>query len=280
MAADKAAIDRKIRLLTRSPHPSLLTTEQINNAIDTVMLYELPQLSRLNTLEVQLTWYTIPFNDTYETGTDLDINNPLYNFKNIYITANKPAYVQGYESYFTQSREEFYRIWPEIQTITFNTTGDDVTTQYIGSLQKDNIKGSVMFGATNDLGFGMEIVDRPRENDNLHGDLVDQLTQNIVGSITYATGAFDVEFTSPPLANTPVIGMSSQYSSSRPNMILYHNNVFKIRPIPDKVYPIKLHVYKRPSLLLEEGSIPDLEQWWQFIAYAGARIILQERMDM
>ena len=41
-----------------------------------------------------------------------------------------------------------------------------------------------------------------------------------------------------------------------------------------------MEVDKRPSELLNGAQMPELSEWWQYIAYGAARKVLQDRMDM
>ena len=40
-----------------------------------------------------------------------------------------------------------------------------------------------------------------------------------------------------------------------------------------------MDVYVRPTELLAGGSSPELEQWWQYIAYGAAKKIFEDRSD-
>ncbi len=62
--------------------------------------------------------------------------------------------------------------------------------------------------------------------------------------------------------------------------MLYYDNIFTIRPIPDTVYSITIQVDARPTELLDASAIPDLEQWFQFIAIGASKKIFETRMDM
>lgn len=62
--------------------------------------------------------------------------------------------------------------------------------------------------------------------------------------------------------------------------MLYYDNQFTLRPVPDKTYAIQVEADIRPTELLMTGQIPQLEQWWQFIAYGASKKIFEDRMDM
>ena len=87
------AIRIKIRRLTRSPSQALITDAQIDDYINTFVLYDFPESLRLFTFRTTLTFYTQPNIDTYETDT-VDATAPLYNFKNKYITVHQPIFIE------------------------------------------------------------------------------------------------------------------------------------------------------------------------------------------
>ena len=62
--------------------------------------------------------------------------------------------------------------------------------------------------------------------------------------------------------------------------MLFYDGVFTLNPIPDQVYKVNFEVYQRPSALLEESDIPQLSEWWQYIAYGAAKKVFEDRMEM
>ena len=70
------------------------------------------------------------------------------------------------------------------------------------------------------------------------------------------------------------------YKASRPITMLYFENTFFLRPVPDQVYAISLEAYVRPTQLLNANQTPELEQWAQYVAYGAAKKIYEDRMDL
>jgi hypothetical protein len=62
--------------------------------------------------------------------------------------------------------------------------------------------------------------------------------------------------------------------------MLFYDTKFTIRPVPDKAYPVQIEVDVRPTELLLANESPDLEQWWQYIAYGASKKIFEDRMDL
>jgi hypothetical protein len=61
--------------------------------------------------------------------------------------------------------------------------------------------------------------------------------------------------------------------------MLFFHDTFTFRPVPDQVYPVQMEVYYRPTELLASNQSPELEEWWQYIAYGAAIKLLQDRSD-
>ena len=65
-----------------------------------------------------------------------------------------------------------------------------------------------------------------------------------------------------------------------PQAMLFHNNTITLRPVPDQPYQINFEVYARPAQLLQTTSVPELEEYWQYLSYGCAKKIFEDRMDM
>jgi hypothetical protein len=61
---------------------------------------------------------------------------------------------------------------------------------------------------------------------------------------------------------------------------LFYDNKFVLRPVPDQPYQINFEAYVRPTYLMAENQVPQLEEWWQYIAYGAAKKIFEDRMDL
>jgi len=114
------AIQTKVRRLTRSPSTSQLTDSDLQNYINTFVVYDFPEHLRMFNLRSTYTFVCNPFQDQYPTDTDSFggvTTNPLYDFQNKYISVHNPVYIAGYDSFYTQSREQFYGVYPFTNSI-------------------------------------------------------------------------------------------------------------------------------------------------------------------
>ena len=264
-----AAIRKKVRLLTRKPSVEQISNADIDEYINTFVLYDLPQELRLETLKDNLTFYTEPGIDTYETNsTALD---PFNDFKDKYTAVVEPAFVAGYRARFFQSQAEFYNVWPFTNTEETIASGDGATFIFSGTLSSIPIlRGKVTISMVDTVGDSKKVYD--------DGDGI--LSGDGTGTIDYLTGAWDITWTDAVGAGEPIIAMTYPYTAARPDSILFFSNKFVLRPVPDKVYPVQVGVYFRPTELIAVGQSPELEQWWQLLAYGAATKIFQDGTDM
>lgn len=276
----------KVRRLTRSPSTAQLSDDDIKQYINTFLIYDMPQHLRLFDLRTTLTFYTAPFIDTYDTNT-VDPNDPLYDFKNKYISIHEPCYIAGYQQFYSQSREQFFGIYPKVNSIQKVAQGDGIQTNFSGTLPfgqsttmpltgphilqnhvtitsvgpsgekiaVNDVPGSTEFGAfVGDIGGGANIID-------------------------YLTGFYDVTFNLAPAAGVAITAEFIPYQAALPQAVLFYQNKFILRPVPDQSYPVNLEAYVLPTVLIDANTAPDIQQWWQYIAYGASKKVFEDRMD-
>jgi hypothetical protein len=87
-----------VRRITGRTSPSTILDSQIDNYINTFYVYDLPEHLKLETLRINYQFLT-------------SANQAIYDFPMEYYLNNMPpVYIAGYQSYMTQSRENFYRV--------------------------------------------------------------------------------------------------------------------------------------------------------------------------
>lgn len=291
------AIRIKVRRLTRSPSTAQLSNDDLDQYINTAILYDFPSNLRLFSLRSTLTFYTQPGVDVYKTN-NTDPLDPLFNFKNKYIAVHPPVFISGIAASYTQWRDIFFGLWPQtnqVQDTLINGDGtqgpfDGVLNNFsqfpnptgpnTGAIQQN----SVIFTVNDTVGTAMIVIDYPEFNTSGRLGLPNQppdTPSTTYGFINYQTGAFTVSFpntTMNSVAN-PLIAEYIPYVPGKPISVLYYDNQFTLRPIPDKAYPVQIEVDIRPTELLGVEDVPQIEQWWQFIAYMAAKKIFEDRMD-
>lgn len=106
------------------------------------------------------------------------------------------------------------------------------------------------------------------------------LTTQYCGTVNYITTQFNITFPVAPAAGTMINVWVATYQVGRPYNLLFWNNEFTIRPVPDNVYLCEVEAYQTPAQFMETTDNPTLNQWSQYIAYGAALEILRDRQDM
>lgn len=272
------AIQEKVRRLTRTPSTDQLSDPDLNQYINTGILYDFPETLRLFNLRRNLTFYTQPNVAVYESTTNpLD---PLYDFTNRYVTVHPPVYVAGIQIQMSQSQSEFFSYWPQNEFITTVGQGDGGTMLFTGSVSNvPLLRNTVNFTTIDAQGNGLVAYDQPVPGQTILGDLLFVGTNAVIGTINYITGAFSILWPTPPAANTPIRSQSFSYIAGIPTIVLFYDSKFEFRPVPDQSYKVQMEAYVQPTQLLAQGDVPFLSEWWQYIAYLAAKKIFEDRQD-
>ena len=269
MPATLADIRIKVRRLTRSPSVTQITTAQIDDYINDFILYDFPENLRTFTLNREYTFITEPFIGTYSSSEVA--GEELFDFKNVVISVQPPFYISGVKAFFTQSINEFYSIYPLTRSIVQESQGDGATVVFNGTLTNIPVaRDEVLFSS----------VDINNEGLYLSDDGAGVLTGTGVGVIDYITGVYNLNFNTAPAASQAINSQTMPYVASRPTSVLYYGNQFFLRPIPDQPYEVSFQARHRPTQLLNANAEPELEQWWQYIAYGAAKKVFEDRSDI
>lgn len=316
------AIQTKVRRLTRSPSENQLTDTDLQNYINTFVVYDFPEHLRMFILHVPFSFWCNPYQDVYPTdvlsygGATNASKNPLYNFENLYLSINDPVYIAGYQSYYTQSREQFFGIYPLVNSIaTIGPTGNNATTVFSGVIntsqtivpmglvqQATLLKNNVLFSSIDMNGNGLSLVDQPildsiTGNPTVWGAIYP--TNNLPSSplllaapytgdplfpttnfVNYVTGQFTITFPIAPAQGVIINSQTVPQIVAIPQAMLFFDNQITLRPVPDQPYQINFEAYIRPTALLSTIQSPQLNEWWQYIAYGAAKKIFEDRMDL
>lgn len=308
------AIQNKVRRLTRSPSTAQLTDADLQNYINTFIVYDFPEHLRTFNFRTQFTFYTNPFQDEYHTDEASfagAINNVLYDFQNKYLTVHDPFFIAGYQSFFSQSQQQFYGIYPKINSIiATGFTGDALTNTFSGVVNTQQtsspttnqnlclLQRQVLFESIDANGIGLALVDVPVVDAATGynfptGNLYDPNSAayqaalatpptlpDSTNFINYNTGAYTITFPAAPDVDIPINVQCVPVGVAQPRAVLFYANKFVIRPVPDQVYRVNFEVYQRPTQFLETSSEPQLKEYWQYIAYGASLKIFQDRMDL
>jgi hypothetical protein len=264
-----ANIRKKVRRLTASPSAVQITDVQIDEYINTFYLHDLPQHLKLFDLKEVYTFYTEPNIDVYNLNA-----NPSFTDATVraYYSIQPPVYVAGSESYYSQSRAEFFRVFPMINA-ELNTAGTGIAGAYaITTTDSPVMRNHVTISAT---GVGGN---RLIATDDGIGGFTGDIT---AGAIDYVTGAITaLTFTNAIPATENITVQYIPYVANKPTAILFYDNQFTLRPIPDKTYPVTMDCYIYPTVLLNAGDSPEIQFLWQLLAIGAAKKVYQDRGDI
>jgi len=295
-------IRTKVRRITGRPSTTQISDADIDDYVNTFYRFDFPEHLRLQNLRVN-----------YEFTTTANI--AVYDFpRDTYLTNMPPVFIGGYQSYMTQSRENFFRINPELNLLQESVaTGNGTSGPYTGTLSqtpiipgfKPNPPGAYADGsiAANDIeaqflkwnvifsGLGtpdptsgippsITLVDDGQGN---LFDPTDTTTDPAAarGSVNYITGAFTLSnFSSIIPVGNEINAQFIPYVASRPQSVVFYEDQFILYPVPDQAYTVSFEAYKYPTALASSTDDPQLQEWWQLLAWGAAMKIFEDNGDI
>ncbi len=120
-------------------------------------------------------------------------------------------------------------------------------------------------------------------NGNLIGDC------EVGGTIDYDTGEItNLVFTFAIPSGADITIQYNPATLAIPQSIMFFQNQFTLRPVPDKGYTVELIAYRQPSQALlgsadpndpNLSGLPELLEWWECLAYGAAKKVYEDRLD-
>lgn len=257
MGWNLASIRDKVRSVTGRPSTDQITDAALNTYINNYYVFTMPF-----ELKEQITDQFLKFKTT--PGVD------VYAFPGGYFTDMPGAYADGFPCVFYQDPDIFFQDWPQQYAVDNIATGDGVTTGFSGGLQNPPLIIGTLF----------IVADDPTGTQQLVQDQGDgTLTGNGTGTINYLTGAYTVTFSAPPAATAVIYAKYQGYASNRPQGVLFFNNEFTLRPVPDQAYQILMQGYIKPIDLTLDSDTPLQEEWGPLIAYGASLEVFNDTGD-
>lgn len=266
-----ADIRSKIRLVTARPSTDQLTDDQIDTYINTYYLYDLPESMRLLNLRDHYTFTTNPNVDTYAFE------------RNSYISVNQPAYVGGYQMMWYQDSGQFFRSWPKLAGKELVATGDGSAGPYTFTISG----GPFLRSNTSPIGSkgtNINLIITANTSDSIAETVYDDglggFENAVGGTIDYVSGLVtNLTFSSPITAGVSIFAEVSPYATGRPTSILFAQDQFTLRPVPDCAYVVQMEAYRTPTALALDTDNPELNEWWQLLSYGAALKIFTDFGD-
>lgn len=106
------------------------------------------------------------------------------------------------------------------------------------------------------------------------------LSGNGSGTINYLTGAYTATFTTAPGSSAVIYAKYQGYTGNRPQGVLFFDNEFTLRPVPDQAYHILMQGYVVPTTLSNSSDTPLQQEWGALLAYGASLDIFGDRGDM
>jgi hypothetical protein len=267
----------KIRKLTARPSTNQITDATIIDYVNLFYEFDFPQELKLFDFKTTYSFVTQPNQAEYPL-TQAD--------RNLYKSFEPPVYCSGYNVSWYQSREQFFRIWPNASTTMQLSVATAVigAGPYTGTLNAfPVVPGNVLLSVVGPAGNTLVA-----EDDGVGGFTGDV----VAGTINYVTGAISVTWNAVPPAGNIITARWVPYQASRPLAVLYFDNVFTLRPIPDQAYKIDIQTFIQPFAVMPGTDVPVeystltttalafLNDYFQLLAYGAARKIFIDSMEM
>ncbi len=285
-----ATIRTKVRRLTGRPSPQQISDAEIDDYVNTFYQYDFPEHLRVFSNNGVFTFMTEANVDQYTMLTTTPAA-PEYNAltvtfdgaprqaADVYYNLQPPVYIAGYQSNYSQSREQFFRTYPSLGDVITTVLGDGTPGPYTFTLTSTPaLQNSISIGAIDSTGDTVKVVDDPQGR--LTGNwMISNLETAVTGSINYITGAGTITFTNNIPSGNEITIIYTPYEANRPQSVLFYDNIITLRPVPDRAYPVALNAFLTPSALLNSTDDPTLKQWWQYLAYGAAKKIFEDSQD-
>ncbi|MGD2065709.1 MAG: ubiquitin-activating E1 FCCH domain-containing protein [Candidatus Bathyarchaeota archaeon] len=142
-------IKLKIRRITKSPNPTQLTDQQIVDYVNWYYLYDFPEELRLKSLKTNYIFFTEANEDRYR----LPVNR--------FVSVEPPLYIAGFESWWSQNQDEFYRQYPKNAELQNRiATGNGTAGPYTFTLSTSPVLKQCVTITTQDSGGnGIALID-------------------------------------------------------------------------------------------------------------------------
>ena len=291
----------KVRKITGRPSQNQISDNDIIDYINTFYVFDMPEQLKMESLRYNYQFLTTANIPVYDLPTGM------------YLTAMPPVYIGGYQSYMTQSRENFFRINPQLNFLqqiatssgTNNFTGTLTQTPIIpgfkpnppgayadpsitaNQIAPSKIQWNVLISAEGTPDATSGITKTYTLIDDGKGNLFapDDPTSNPInnrGTVNYITGAVNVmAFPITIPSGNAINAQYVPYVASRPQSVVFYQDQFILYPVPDQAYTVSFEVYQYPTAFLYSQTIlsPQLNEWWQMLAYGAADKIFADSAD-
>lgn len=292
----------KIRSLTGSATNFQYTDLQIVDFINSFYLYDFPAQFR-----------SLKLKDKFVFVTQRGIDVYPFDYEH-YTTIQQPVFCAKRALQLFYDQWSFYGWWYNWQYNETFATGSGIIGPYSGSTTAQNLIRSynnnpavtsplftTAAGASHqptsypqttiqrvmniliavNISYGNSIY----VTDDGNGNLIGACTS---GSINYETGAItNLNFTQVIPSGAAINIQYNPATLAIPQAIMFFQQQFQVRPVPDQAYTIEIVAYRQPSQAilgsdpnnLNGSGTPELLEWWECLAFGAAKKIYENRLD-
>jgi len=291
-----ADIRVKFRRLVGAATTAQITDERIDDYIDSFYLYDFPSEMRNLKLKDKYFFNTVQGRDTYPFDSEH------------YTTIEQPVYIAKRETKLFYDPWSFYGANFNWQQEEAFTTGDGTSGAYAGTLTSTPLLRSVTNNPivqTNEATTNQYGVPQPsfqeigisriqnilitantasstlNVTDDGNGNLIGDCT---AGAIDYQTGAITgLLFSDNVPSGNSIYCQYNPFQAAIPLAVLFYQNQFILRPVPNRGYTVEMQAYRRPSqaLLHQVGGTgtPEVTEWWETLAFGAAKKFYEDALD-
>lgn len=261
----------KVRRITGRISESQITTDQIKEYLTDFFANDFPRNIVTDALNSTFEFATKPNIDKYPLS-DSDTKNLYYSFQ-------PPVYFAGKRGKFFQNKEHFYSNFGNKLQITKIIQGNGTAGEYKAQVGNAPIlQNKVTISALDDSGITMHYVDSPETRETGKFKTFQEKTA-IRGTVNYLKGEIAMTFPNAVPTNQKIYFSYIPYVPAEPQAILFADDAFFVRPVPDRSYLISMNALKNPESL-ENFPAPILTQWWQYLALGAAKKIFEDSQDL
>jgi hypothetical protein len=293
----------KVRRLTGSGTSLQLTDAQIIDYINSFYLYDFPAAFRSLKLKDIYTFNTVQGVDVYPFDYNhwSTIQAPVYCMKRlIQLFTNEWNFFN--QSYNWQFQDNFTQgdgtIGPYGGTLTAapiirSVNNNPIVSSPLSPTTPFPVGVPVSFPQTNISRVQNILISANTATSSLH--VTDDGAGNLIGdcqaggTIDYQTGLIsNLRFTVAIPGGNDIQAQYNPFQPTIPLAVLFRQQQFTLRPVPDRAYTIELTAYRLPSqaLLGSEdpnapvlSGVPELLEWWETLAFGAAKKVFEDRLD-
>lgn len=296
-----------VRRILKQPNSQDISDATIGEYLNRFYAYDVPARIQLFDMKTQYSLELTPNVDQYNAPVTYLAGGAVVPTYNTYLT---PAYIDGYQMVMHQSHDQWMKLFPNRYLNQYQQNGTGTTGPYTFTISelpvvqghRDlNIQpaGNTVNPSGGQVGLltssvYVTAIDvngdlNTAQDDPINattGNLIQYDPQNpgnapqIVGSVNYITGAVSVTFLYQIPTTSEINYQVIPYAAGRPQGVLFFNNTFSFRPIPDKPYLFQIDAYYNPASFLATTNAIPYRYMAEYLARGTARKILQDYGDM